>query len=258
MVRHTSKTVSKRMLFTVLWLSGMVGVLSTLWFNLPIPEELTLPPTVVKLLNLISPTFLLSIAVLVGVSLAHKVSLSAPLAESVSSNMQTLSAIKPQIIPGLMGGVIGGVALSSWFFFWRSSLPIDFLTKAEELSKNTPFLTRILYGGITEEIIMRWGFMTFLVWVMWFVLQKAEGMPHIGLVMIAIVISSFVFGFGHLPIAFALSSQVTTSLVLYIVIGNSLFGLITGYLYWHKGLEAAMIAHMLAHGVMVTIDSLKS
>jgi membrane protease YdiL (CAAX protease family) len=259
MFRHPSKTPPKRMLFTVLWLSGMVGVLSTLWLDLPISEELPIPLTVVKLLNLISPTFLLSIAVLVGVTLADKVSLSAPLAEAISNNtLPKLAAIKPLIIPGLMGGAIGGIMLSAWFLFWRSALPIDFITKAEELSKNTPFLTRILYGGITEEIIMRWGLMTFLVWVIGLVLQKAEGTPHIGSVILAIVISSFVFGFGHLPIAFALSSQVTTSLVLYVVIGNSLFGLIAGYLYWHTGLEAAMIAHVLVHGVMAVADSLKS
>ena len=100
--------------------------------------------------------------------------------------------------------------------------------------------------------------MTFLVWIMWFVLQRAEGTLHIGFIMLAVVISSSVFGFGHLPIAFALSSQVTTSLILYVVIGNSLFGLIAGYLYWHTGLEAAMIAHMLVHGVMAVVDSLKS
>lgn len=211
MFRHPSKIPPKKMLSTILWLSGMAGVLSTLWLDLPISEELPIPLTVIKLLNLISPTFLLSIAVLVGVTLADKVGLSAPLAEAISnSTLPKLAAIKPQIIPGLMGGVIGGIALSTWFLFWRSALPIDFITKAEALSKNTPFLTRILYGGITEEIIMRWGLMTFLVWIVWFVLQKTQGVPHVGFVMLAIVISSFVFGFGHLPIAFALSSQVTT------------------------------------------------
>jgi membrane protease YdiL (CAAX protease family) len=29
------------------------------------------------------------------------------------------------------------------------------------------------------------------------------------------------------------------------------FGVIAGYLYWKKGLEAAIIAHMMAHVVMV-------
>ncbi len=37
--------------------------------------------------------------------------------------------------------------------------------KAEALSSNTSFLTRILYGGITEGLLLRWGMLTLLVWV---------------------------------------------------------------------------------------------
>jgi membrane protease YdiL (CAAX protease family) len=198
---------------------------------------------------------LLSVAVLVGVNLAHRVGLSAPLAEAIATNAASKwSAIQPQIIPGAIGGAIGGICLSAWFSFWRSSLPITFLNQAENLSENTSFFTRILYGGITEEIILRWGFMTFLVWIMWLVLQKSQGSPDTRLIIFSIAISAVVFGLAHLPIAIALGSQVTVPLVLYIVLGNSLFGMIAGYLYWRTGLESAMIAHMLTHAVMVAFD----
>lgn len=248
------------MLFVILWLVGMVGVLSTLWFALPVPAvEIPVPLIVVKLLNLISPTFLLLIGVLAGVNLAHKVGLSAPLAEALASgNSQLISAIKPQVIPGLVGGVVGGVTLSTLSLLWQSSLPPDFVAKAEELSQNTPFLTRILYGGITEEIVMRWGFMTFLVWIAWRVLQKAQGVPNTIYVVFAIGISALVFGLLHLPLVFALSSQVTASLVGYIIIGNGFFGLIAGYLYWQKGLESAIIAHVMVHIVMTIAERIKS
>jgi membrane protease YdiL (CAAX protease family) len=46
--------------------------------------------------------------------------------------------------------------------------------------------------------------------------------------------------------------QATAALIVFVVAANSLFGLIAGYLYWKKGLESAMIAHMLAHVVMLT------
>lgn len=248
------------MLFIILWLVGMIGVLSTLWIVVPIPaEKLPLPLIAVKLLNLISPTLLLSIAVLVGVNLASKVGLSAPFTEALASGSQApISAIKPQVIPGLVGGIFGGVALSTLYFLWRSSLPIDFVAQAEALSKNTPLLTRILYGGITEEILMRWGFMSILVWAAWRVLQKAQGSPDAMYVALAIGISAIVFGLGHLPLAFTLSSQATASLVAYIIVGNAFFGLIAGYLYWQKGLEAAIIAHVTVHLAMTIIDQLKS
>jgi hypothetical protein len=223
--------VFKRMLFMILWLLGMIGVLSTLWITLPIPvEKLPLPLMTVKLINLISPTFLLSIAILAGVNLASKVGLSAPFIEALASSaQQPILALKPQVIPGLVGGVVGGVTISALSFFWRSSLPEDFVTKAEALSSNTPLLTRVLYGGITEEILIRWGLMSLLVWAVWRVLQKSQGSPDTVYVVFAIGVSAIVFGAGHLPLAFTLSSQVTASLVTYIIVGNTVFGLIAGY-----------------------------
>jgi membrane protease YdiL (CAAX protease family) len=252
--------ISNRVLFVILWLLGMIGVLSTIWVVLPIPaEKLPLPLITVKLLNLISPTFLLSIAVLVGVNLATKVGLSTPFIEALVSGSQTpLLAIKPQVIPGLVGGVFGGVVISILSSFWRSSLPVDFVANAEALSNNIPLLTRILYGGITEEILMRWGLMSFLVWAAWRVFQKAQGSPDTVYVVFAIGISAIVFGLGHLPLAFTLSSQPTASLVAYIIVGNASFGLIAGYLYWQKGLEAAIIAHITVHLTMAIIDQAKS
>jgi membrane protease YdiL (CAAX protease family) len=37
-----------------------------------------------------------------------------------------------------------------------------------------------------------------------------------------------------------------------VIVANSLFGLIAGYLYWKRGLESAMLAHMLAHVLLLT------
>jgi hypothetical protein len=57
---------------------------------------------------------------------------------------------------------------------------------------------------------------------------------------------------GHLPLVRALSVNFTAAIISYIVGANSLFGFIAGYLYWKRGLEAAIIAHMLAHVVIIT------
>jgi membrane protease YdiL (CAAX protease family) len=47
-------------------------------------------------------------------------------------------------------------------------------------------------------------------------------------------------------------------LISYIILGNSLGGLIFGWLYWKKGLEAAFIAHIMSHVVMVAAEQLVS
>lgn len=236
----------------------MAGVVSLYWLALPIPEGTQLSVTAIKILSLIQPTLLLTLAVFVGANLAPKVGLSAPLAAAISTSGSWAIAIAPQLVPGLIGGIVGGITLSLISIWWKAFLPLDFLTKGEALSQSTPLLTRILYGGITEEILLRWGLMTFLVWILWRLLQQGQGVPSANCFVMAIAISSLLFGLGHLPLAFILSTKVTVSLLAYVIIGNGFFGLIAGYLYWQYGLESAAIAHMLVHVVMATSEYLRS
>lgn len=251
----------KTRLFLILWVAGLAGILSFLLVDLagmlailPVTaaKEMPFPPLVIKLLGLIQPTILMSLAVVVGVTLAPKVGLSAPAAEAAASDGQVSSALKPQVIPGLIGGVVGGIAILASWLLWKPFLPLEFVKRAEELNKFLPFLTRLLYGGITEELLLRWGVMSFLVWVAWRLLQRGQDRPRTIYFVSAILISSLVFGIGHLPIASALGVGLTSAIVFYVVIANSVFGLIAGFLYWKKGLEAAIIAHMMAHVVIVT------
>ena|SRR5688572_23883536 len=93
--------------------------------------------------------------------------------------------------------------------------------------------------------------MTLLVWLPWRLLQKGEGVPKGAIVIAAIFISAIVFGIGHLPIASMLSGGLTFPLVAYVITANSLFGIAAGFLYWKRGLESAMIAHMTAHVVLI-------
>lgn len=251
----------KTKLFVILWLEGMAGVLSFLLVDLSkvlasitLPAGTQLPSSIwaLKLLSLIQPTILLSLAVFVGVALASKVRLSAPVAEAAAANRQLSLVFKPQVVPGLIGGLTGGVAILLIWILCKPFLPPTFVTRSLRFGNLLPLPTRLLYGGFTEELLLRWGVMTLLVWAAWRLLQRGQGQPRAIYLASSIVISSVVFGLGHLPIAFALSSEVTSLLVFYVVGANTLFGLMAGYLYWKKGLEAAMIAHMMAHVVLVT------
>jgi len=251
----------KPILFVILWLAGLAGVLSFLLVDLnalmailPIPAGTEIPAITpaLKLLGLIQPTVILSLAVLVGVTIASKVGLSSPVAEAAAGGGQLSSAFKPQIIPGIVGGLAGGVAIVSTASLSRPFLPSEVITRIAELGKLLPLPTRLLYGGITEELMLRWGLMTLLVWAAWRLFQRAQNKPKTGCFVVAILISSVVFGIGHLPVAFLLLPEATFALTLYVIVANSIFGLIAGYLYWKKGLESAMLAHMLAHVVMLT------
>lgn len=239
-------------LAAILGLFGFPGVLSLLLIDLKVPPELgnSLPLPAFKLLGLIQPTILLTIAVLAGVNLFDKVGLSAPAMVAIASRQPFIPKIKLQILPGLIGGVVGGLSLALTAFLWRPWLPTQLWSVPP-----TPLIVRFLYGGMTEEILLRWGLMTFLLWGSWVWLQHRQGSPQTLYVAIAISVSAVLFGIGHLPLIAVLGLPLTASLVAYIVLANSLFGMIAGYLYWKHGLEAAILAHLLCHAVLLLFST---
>jgi len=234
----------RRRLFGLLWLLGFAGVLSLL--ALPLPIEVPAPTAVLKGLILIQPTILLSVAVLLGVQLAHRVGLSAPAAEALVQRRSWRNAIAPQLLPGLIGGLVSGGVLVAIAALSKGWLPSAYLA-----TKPPPALVRFLYGGITEEILMRWGLMTLLMWLGWRFGQRRRGKPALGWVTVAIALSAGLFAAAHLPYLVALEIPLTSLLTGYILIQNSLFAGVAGYLYWRYGLEAAIAAHLVVHAVLL-------
>ena len=110
-----------------------------------------------------------------------------------------------------------------------------------------PLAVKLLYGGITEELLMRWGVMTLLLWLGWRLLQRGHGQPRNGLVATAVLFSAVLFAVGHLPAAQAMAGVLTMPVVAFVLVGNTVFGLVAGGLFARHGLEAAIIAHVLAH-----------
>jgi len=255
----------KPRLFLILWLSGLTGVFSLLFIDLnaliailPLPAGTEVPAITpaLRLLSLIQPAIILSAAVLVGVLLASKVGLSSPVAEAAARGDDSVSALRPQIIPGIVGGLAGGVSIVLIATALKPLLSPEVLARLGEFGNILPLPTRLLSGGIMEEVLLRWGLMTLLVWVAWRLFQKGQGRPRPACFVAAILISSVVFAIGHLPLAFMLFPEPSFALIVFVIVANSAFGLIGGYFYWKKGLESAMIAHALTHVVMFTASYL--
>jgi len=255
----------KPRLFLILWLSGLTGVFSLLFIDLnaliailPLPAGTEVPAITpaLRLLSLIQPAIILSAAVLVGVLLASKVGLSSPVAEAAARGDDSVSALRPQIIPGIVGGLAGGVSIVLIATAFKPLLSPEVLARLGEFGNILPLPTRLLSGGIMEELLLRWGLMTLLVWVAWRLFQKGQGRPRPACFVAAILISSVVFAIGHLPLAFMLFPEPSFALIVFVIVANSAFGLIGGYFYWKKGLESAMIAHALTHVVMFTASYL--
>lgn len=253
-------------LFLILWFAGIAGVLSFLLVDLnalikalPMPEgtqQPDMPPMLLKFLSVLQPSVLATLAVLVGVWLAPKVGLHAPTTEAIAERRPFFPALRPQIIPGIGVGIMSGLAIVVSWLLAKPFLTADFIARAEAFNTMVPAAVRFLYGGFTEEILLRWGVMTFFVWALWKLFGRHESEPPAVSFVIAVVASALLFGAGHLPIASFLSGGLTVPLTIYVVTANSIFGIAAGFLYWKRGLESAIIAHIFAHVVLLGAISL--
>lgn len=245
MPTNDSPKLPRLRLGLLLWLAGMLGVVVVTVTVLPqLLGEMTLPAPlwVISLASFAQSSVLVALAVGSGVALAPKVGLGAPAFEAAVTGRSIASALRPQLLPGLVAGVLGGAALFA-VGGYASPAALAEVQQRFEL----PILARVLYGGITEEVLLRWGLMTALVWLAWRFLQHRAGTPRTLYVWLAIVVSALLFGAGHLPAAAVLVGQLTGELVLFVVGVNAAFGVLFGWLFWRYGLEAAIIAHGMAH-----------
>lgn len=244
---------AKIKLIGTLFLLGFAGVLSTLPLLTQLvsaqAEQPPVPIVVVQLAALAQTSLILLFALWLGAVFSSKVGLHAPLISARLRGEQIRHPFTSMLKPALLGGITGGVAIVLFSGVMMEHLPPAFIQAAQNFTP--PWYTRLLYGGITEELLMRWGLMSFLVWASYRITQRLGSEVRSYNFVLAIVLSAVIFAVGHLPIAFSLSPQVTAPLLIYILVGNTFFGLIAGYLYWKRGLECAMLAHMLAHLTML-------
>ena len=77
----------------------------------------------------------------------------------------------------------------------------------------------------------------------------ASSRPQTTSVGAAIAGSALLFGLGHLPTIVAYGGALTGDVIVWTLAGNGIFGAVAGVLFRRHGLEAAMLAHGLAHVV---------
>lgn len=102
------------------------------------------------------------------------------------------------------------------------------------------------YGGIGEELQLRLFLMTLVVWIG---VKLSGKTPTSGLFWFAILLAALLFGAGHLPAATAVWPM-TGMVVFRTVLLNTVAGVAFGWLYWRRGLEAAMLGHFCADLVL--------
>ena len=250
------KAITENHFVIKIFFLGLLGVLSLLLSNfqsaIELPQEITsqYSSTQIQFLMLINPLILLSISVLIGNLCFRKVGLEAPILSTNFGLQENLPLIKDFLKIGVISGIVVGIILILISVVSEKVISSELVNSP--LSSSLNIITRLMYGGITEEILMRFGLMTFLVWI----IDKISNSESNWVFLFAILISSLMFALGHLPIVYETVEVVSFGLVTYILIANSIAGMVYGYLYWKKGLECSMISHMATHITFVVANFL--
>ena len=189
-------------------------------------------------LTLVQPALLTALAVFAGAKLAPRVGLGAPLIEAQLQGGEAGRVLRWQLPAAAAGGAFAGIVLIGY-----ARLSGGIIENAAAMAP--PLATRLLYGGVAEEVMMRWGLMTAAVWGL-STLSRGTA-PPASAYWGGIVIAALLFAIGHLPALFLMDSAPNPTLLAAVLIGNSAPGIVFGWLYWRRGIEAAMLAHGFAH-----------
>jgi len=239
----------------LLFVAGMLGVVAMLPFAVDLLGSLAIdrtasdmPMPLVVTLALVQNGILLAAAIATGLVLSERIGLRMPLINDWATGAHS-SNVKAVVVPGvLVGAAAGAILVSAEALFFLRHLP-GAMQSLFEIPLWKRLLAGVVYGGITEELLMRLFLMSLVAWTLGRWWKTPAGIPAPGAFCAAIIIASVLFGLGHLP-ATAAVAPLTQALVMRALVLNGVAGVAFGYLYWRHGLEAAMAGHMSAHVVM--------
>ncbi len=235
-------------------LSGLAAIPLAIELFGPAVSKAEAPPLrlpLIILLGVIQNLLLVILMIFVGLKLGQKLGLGAPLLDSWLAGRPT--NFRPAIKSGLLAGIGVGLALLLTLVVVAPRLPnLPVITVAKlALWKR---LMACFYGGVFEELLMRLFLLTLIAWIASRGWRKDQSQLSAGAFWIANVLVAILFGLGHLPSA-SLVMPITPLVVMIALALNGIAGVTFGWLYWKRGLEAAIVAHFTADIVLYVIGA---
>ncbi|SMO50441.1 CPBP family intramembrane glutamic endopeptidase [Halorubrum cibi] len=259
---------------TALFVLGTLGVVAVAVDSVPvlraIPELESLPFLALVLLAAVNSTLLLIVFTTLGSAAAPRIGLTSHVFAWASGGTLDWAALRRSIPLAVVTGaslfaVVAVLDVASAPFV---RLPAgEVVADADDLGALAPSIpVRLLYGGITEEILLRWGIMAPIAFVLWRVGRAVGGgtgggaeagteTPSAATMWVAILASAVLFGLGHLPVL-ASSIGLTPALIVRTVLLNAIVGVALGWLFWRRSLETAMVAHAAFHVALLVVGAI--
>lgn len=228
---------------------GLVGVASLPLVMLPTLRMLVrtgqapgISVVALAALTLIQPTLLVIAAAATGAALAHRLGFASHVA-NVNVRGRFVAEMPLAVASAV---VVGLVIVGLDIALFRHASPASPTPSMRAIVD--ALVGGIFYGGLSEEIMMRWGLMSLVVWIGVRLFARGAATAPASICIVGIVIVALLFAAGHLP-AVAMTASLTAETVGRILLLNAVAGLLFGWLYWRKSLESAMLAHASVHVV---------
>jgi len=241
------KNIINKKIYVTLLFGAILSTIALLPYALTLQAEalqdLPLPLPVVLTISVLQSSILFAIVTFLGMLLSKKIGLKIPYLEAFfSKNKNEIRSFKPVAVFSIHSGlVVATLILILDLFFTKMGVVL-----ASELFPPAwqAFLASF-YGGIAEEILLRLFLMSLFVWIISKTIKTKNITFHSTAIWLAIILSSLFFGLGHLPATAAIIT-LTPLVVVRALVLNGVGGIVFGWLFWKKGLEAAMISHFVA------------
>ena len=262
------KTIINWKVFWILFAAAILATILLLPYAMEVQSsavdltKLPIPLPLLITLQIAQNAILFAIAIFGGLFFAGRVGLGTPILDAITRGESVTDRVRAILPLSIILGVVSTlVVLGLEFFYFQPAMikELGNTAAALNLQKSQPaawkgFLASF-YGGIAEEILLRLFVMSFLVWLGRFLSKTSDGKPTSTIFWIANILAAVLFGLGHLP-TMALLVPLTPLVIARTILLNGLIGIVCGWLYWKRGLEAAMISHFSADLVLHVLMAL--
>lgn len=185
-----------------------------------------------------------------GVYFGPKVGLTDPFLQRITGGELLLTNLSLQLVAGTLAGIVcTSVWIACYYGFIRQRLDKESVLITEGLRHQLGLWTRVTSGGITEEVIFRWGLLSIVMWLLSLLISSESTVFWI-----SIIGTGILFGLAHLPGNIAAGCKPSVMLVATAIMSNLWVSLFCGYLFWNYGLVAAMVVHILFHVIWYPWD----
>lgn len=195
-------------------------------------------------LTMMQTLFMVFVLSFTGAILSARTGLNDPVLEGLLQGRVDFSILQSIALPIFLYAFLGLLVFCGLYYWIVGSIldqhNLDVMAK---FRKAIGVDGCVLYGGVVEEIIARWGLMNLLAFFGILFAQQNNN----AIIWMAIVFSGLIIAIGQIPAYVAAGCIASRRFAYSIVLLSVWQSLVFGLVFWQYGLLAAICSHMLFH-----------